>query len=198
MKIFDKEYLDESNQKLDSFLDDLLENQKVINEQLIDEISKITYTEEKQKRNNKIVLLPDNQSLENLLPLYLNYTYAAHSEDRALVQLFIKKLSLKKNEQWFTPLSQIRFEFDRINESKDFRIDPFNAYQEILNYTGTKIIGILQRKYLPDINNEPFVFSVLENYLKTKRLRIKKNEPAIQKKKDFEIEKILTDCLVLK
>ena len=185
MSTIDDSFIEESNQKLDSLILEFNKKQSEITEAAIDILlNNISYQIKQQKRTKSEVKFPDNISSYNIIVLAKLYADATHTEDPALVELIRRKLELTVTENWFTPISVIRHEFDRINASKNFRIDVYNAYKNIWNYTSNKIVSILYTKYTIQINGEDAAFNQIENDLENKKNRIKKGNAPIKDDND--------------
>lgn len=189
--------LKESNEYMDSFILEYLNNSEKITKQTIEDLSVIEFIEEKLKRNGKKYKYPTNESASKIGQLIKVYLDIAFTESEDIKTFFISKLGLKKNENWFTPISQIKNEIDKINKSDNFRIDPNNTIIDIYNFTLQKITSVFIKKYSSHVNGEPVNLNRLKNHFKTKKLRIARSKKIVQSQEDASAESIINIMKVI-
>jgi hypothetical protein len=183
--------INESNKQLDSFIFSL-EKKLIEDKHLLAKLNDIKLTEVSQKRTGRKLNVPDLESVQSCLKVAEYIGSATISQNIDIIQA-VEKLKIEKLGNWFTNSADIRKEFELINSSANFRINPFDVFDQILALNTCKVYVELINHYWPkwEGRNNNSILDAVINMEETKRKRIREGRlPATNKEEQEADEKL--------
>lgn len=181
----------ESKKKLDSLIIEINEKAASITAETFPDPEKIVYVKEGLKRSKEEIHYPNNESAFLITEIWLQYWFAAFTNNPHIIQSIKERLKLTETEDWFLNIDDILFEFHKINETEKFRIDIYSSMVKIYNYVGTKIFALLYLKYVGLKNGEPLSVDRIRNHIDTKNNAKRKGKIPIQNDETVKSEFVL-------
>ena len=183
--------INESNKKLDSFIFSL-EKKLIDDRHLIASLNEIKFTEVSQKRTGRKLNVPDLESLQSCLKVAEYIGSATITQNIDIIQA-VEKLKIKEVEDWFTKSAVIRKEFEVINSSANFRINPFDVFDQILALNTSKVLVLLINHFWPkwEGSNNNSILDTVINMEETKKNRIREGRLPATNKEEQEADETL-------
>ena len=146
------------------------------------------------KRGASELLIPSNESNNNLISIYQIYYALSFSDDKDLINEFVIRLEIKENEKWFIDIKNIVDEIKKIKAINGITVNESGILKNIYDYVIAKISSTLIRKISPYKDNEPISAERLRNYRDTKNKAIRENRNIIQNEETEQNEYVLSIC----
>ncbi len=163
-----------SNKKLDALIFSL-ENKLIDEIHLLEKFSEFNYTEVFQKRTGRKLAVPNFEALNSCIDASIYIGDATISNNVNVIKA-VEELKIGNLLEWFTEAGALRNEFNLINSSSQFRIIPFDTFNDILFLNKSKVLLILINHHWPSWRNSShhnLFAETLVNMEETKKNRIR-------------------------